>query len=127
MTDLRTHIYSKFHLPSGVSNSCWNQSILQLRFLTARVNKRHVKVDIEKEGLRFSRSWKEVSHGRILKENWTYATTSGHWSNGCAPVGKRTIEDTFTGEGNKIAARPDGPCGDRIHHRSKTIGGVVEK
>jgi hypothetical protein len=39
-------------------------------------------------------------------------------------VGKMAIENTFTGEGNKIAARPEGPCGDRVHHRSKTIGVV---
>ena len=59
MTDLRTHIYFKFYLPSRVCNSCWDQSIFQLRFLTTLANKRHVKENIEKEGLRFSRSWRK--------------------------------------------------------------------
>ena len=59
MTDLRTHVYSKFDLSSGVCNSCWDQCILQLRFLTAKANKRRVKINIEKKGLRFSRSWKK--------------------------------------------------------------------
>ena len=35
--------------------SRWDQSILQLRFLTAQANRRRVKVIIEKEGLKFSR------------------------------------------------------------------------
>ena len=41
-------------------------------------------------------------------------------------MGKMAIENTFTGEGNKMAARPEGPCGDRVHHRSKTIRVVGE-
>ena len=58
----------------------------------------------------------KVSHNGRMSGGWTYAT-SGHWLNGWAPVRKRAIEDTFTGEGNKIdsAARPEGPsCGDRV-------------
>ena len=69
----------------------------------------------------------EVNHNGRMSRGWTYATTSGHWLNGWAPVGKRAIEETFTGEGNKMAARPEGPCGDRVHHRSNTIRSSWER
>lgn len=46
------------------------------------------------------------------REAKTYATISGHFAKGFAPVGKIQIDETCTGLVNIIAARSAlGPCG----------------
>ena len=77
MTDLRTHVYSKFYLPSGICNSCWDQSILQL--------------NTEKECLRFSRSWRKwaITDGCQKEVEYTQQRQGTEW------MGERLSEKSY--------------------------------
>ena len=104
MTDLRTHVYSKFYLPSGICNSCWDQSILQLRFRTAWADKRRAKVNTEKECLRFSRSWRKwaITDGCQKEVEYTQQRQGTEWMGECLSEKSYATEDTFTSEGIKL-------------------------